>query len=109
MSAAPPLLPGAAAGVLPGMTQGPEPEPEPAAHAAQEAGAHAAPAQEEGAAGDGNFSATMRRIRSDVLARGGANAALINAWQEVDTDGDDFLTYSVFAVRPLPLPRLSPR
>jgi len=96
MSAAqlPPLLPGAATDALE-----PEPEPEP------EAG-------EEGAAGThrrGEFSATMRRIRSDVLARGGANAALINAWQEVDTDGDDFLTYSVFAVRPLPLPRLSPR
>ena len=102
MSAAqlPPLLP--ATDALPGMTQEPEPEPEAGAHAAQEAGAHTA--QEEA-----GFSATMRRIRSDVLARGGANAALINAWQEVDTDGDDFLTYSVFAVRPLPLPRLSPR
>ena len=96
MSAAqlPPLLPGAATDALPGMTQEPEPEPEAGAHTAQE---------------EAGFSATMRRIRSDVLARGGANAALINAWQEVDTDGDDFLTYSVFAVRPLPLPRLSPR
>jgi len=88
MSAAqlPPLLPGAATDALE-----PEPEPEGAG------GMSLLPASALPEPG-GSFS--MRRIRSDVLARGGANAALINAWQEVDTDGDDFLTYSVFAVRP---------
>ena len=36
------------------------------------------------------------RMRAHSLARGGANAVLIKGWEEIDTDGDDFMTKQTF-------------
>ena len=36
------------------------------------------------------------RLKAIALSRGGANAVLISGWEEIDNDGDDFMTKDTF-------------
>lgn len=39
---------------------------------------------------------SQARLKAVALSRGGANAVLINGWEAIDTDGDDFMTKETF-------------
>lgn len=39
---------------------------------------------------------SQARLKAVALSRGGANAVLINGWEAIDNDGDDFMTKDTF-------------
>lgn len=68
-----------ASGSVPGSVSPPEVEPAPHVHKRPRAP---------------TFS--KERLKAIALSRGGANAVLIAGWEEIDNDGDDFMTKETF-------------